>query len=473
MSFQPRATAPASAQNRFNPLIRLAVVTVLTGIGAGLGGMSLALLLRAVQHLAYGYSLDTLSATESFLQGVSGASPERRVLVLTVCGLIAGFGWLAVSRFGTPLVSIKQALSNGGQRMPVVSTLAHAVLQIVTVAMGSPLGREVAPREVGALVGGWLAHYAGLGANERRLIVACGAGAGLAAVYNVPLGGAVFVLEVLLGTFSATAVVIALTTSVIGALVAWIGLGDETQYLVPHFALSKTLVIWAVLTGPIFGIAAWSFARLTNAARVAAPRSGWQLPALTLANFVMVGMLVAWLPQLAGNGKGPAQLGFDNALTIGVAGTLLLMKLLIVTTSLRAGAQGGLLTPGLTIGALFAIVLGGVWSMMWPGVAPGAFAIVGAAAFLATSMNMPVTAIVLVAEFTRIDHDLLIPVLCAVAGSICASRLCEMAVASNAQAAGKPSSKPSGKPESITAPVPDPSTVSVGNAVGTAVAQRV
>jgi H+/Cl- antiporter ClcA len=100
------------------------------------------------------------------------------------------------------------------------------------------------------------------------------------------------------------------------------------------------------------------------------------------------------------------------------------MKVVIVNASLRAGAQGGLLTPGLTLGALLAVILGGVWSLLWPGIPLGAFAIVGAAAFLATSMNMPITAIVLIAEFTRIDHDLLFPVLAAVAGSIGISRLC-------------------------------------------------
>lgn len=91
--------------------LMLALVVIFTGIGAGLGGMLLALLLHGIQHLAYGYSLDSLVSHETFLLGVTAAAPERRLLVLVVCGLVAGLGWWAVYRYGRSLVSIKQAVS--------------------------------------------------------------------------------------------------------------------------------------------------------------------------------------------------------------------------------------------------------------------------------------------------------------------------------------------------------------------------
>ncbi len=408
----------------FRSSLMLTLVVVLTGIGAGIGGMLLALLLHGIQHLAYGYSLDSLVGHETFLWGVTAASPQRRFSVLVVCGLVAGCGWWAVYRYGRPLVGIKQAVSPAMPLMPPKTTLAHALLQIVTVALGSPLGREVAPREVGALAGSWLSQRARLTPETHRLIVACGAGAGLAAVYNVPLGGAVFVLEVLVGAFSWQAAVIALATSAIGATVAWTGLGAESQYIVPHFVLSPALIAWAVVCGPLFGVAAYGFSRLTRTARAHAAR-GWRLPVLALINFTFIGGLAMWLPQILGNGKGPAQLGFDNELTIGLAALLLLVKVLITSSSLRAGAEGGLLTPSLANGALLATLLGGAWSLVSPGVPLGAFAIIGAAAFLAASMSMPLTAIVLVAEFTRIEHDFLVPIILAVVGSMCMSKLCQ------------------------------------------------
>ncbi len=402
----------------------MAVVTVLTGIGAGFGGMLLALLLHAIQHVAYGYSLSHVVGTQSFLAGVTQADPLRRLAVLVVCGLVAGGGWWALYRYGRPLVSIRRAVRAADPRMPFVSTTVHALLQIVTVALGSPLGREVAPREIGSLLAGQLAHRAGLTSADCRLMVACGAGAGLAAVYNVPLGGAVFVLEVLLGTFELRALVVAVVTSAIAAAVAWIGLGNEHQYTVPAFVLSTPLVAWSIVCGPLFGFAAYGFVRLTTRARADAPK-GRLLPVLALVNFAVIGVLAMRFPQLLGNGKGPASLGFDGTLTIGVAATLLVLKVLIEAGSLRAGAEGGLLTPGLANGALLGVVLGGLWGLVWPGASIGGCALIGATAFLAASMQMPITAVVLLLEFTRVNHDSLVPMLLALAGSLVAYRFAQ------------------------------------------------
>jgi H+/Cl- antiporter ClcA len=89
-------------------------------------------------------------------------------------------------------------------------------------------------------------------------------------------------------------------------------------------------------------------------------------------------------------------------------------------------AEGGLLTPGLTIGALLATTIGGLWNLAGPVVPLGAFAVVGGTAFLASSMTMPLTAIALIIEFTRVGHDFLIPISFAVSGSISFYHLCSL-----------------------------------------------
>ncbi|MGH8781418.1 chloride channel protein [Paraburkholderia sp.] len=435
MSAENKRRAESAEEPR--SLARFAAVTVLTGIGAGLGGMALAMLLHAIQHVAYGYSVTHVISAESFLEGVTDTEPLRRLLVVSVCGVIAGGGWWALYRFGQPLVSIRQAMKSDDPRMPGISTTLHALLQIVTVAMGSPLGREVAPREIGSAFAAWLSRRAGLSVADRRIMVACGAGAGLAAVYNVPLGGAVFVVEVLLGTFEWTVVVPALATSAIAAVVAWIGLGNEHQYQVPQFTLNAQLVVWSVVCGPLFGVAAYGFTRLTDHARSLAPKD-WRMPALSVINFIVIGVLAMSLPQLLGNGKGPAGLSFDSHLTVSLAATLLVLKVAITTSTLRCGAGGGLLTPGLANGALLALVIAGLLNPLWPGMQPGAFAVVGAASFLAASMQMPITAVVLILEFTRVNHDMLIPMLLAVGGSVSAFKLAERWFPSSLPAAKQP-----------------------------------
>ncbi len=400
----------------------LALVTVLVGLGAGLGGMSLLMILHFTQHIAYGYSLGTVISKESFLQGVSHSAPMRRVAILTVCGLVAGGGWWALYRFGRPLVSVKRTTELDGPRMPGAATIIHALLQAITVGLGSPLGREVAPREIGAAFSGWLCTRARLSPEDSRTVIACGAGAGLAAVYNVPLGGALFTLEVLLGTFRLAAVVPALATSVIASVVASIGLGDEWAYAIPHFTISTSLVTWSIVVGPLLGFAAYGYSHLATAAHRRSPRD-WRLLVWCPPTFFAIGLLAVPFPQLLGNGKGPTLLGFDSELSVGLAATILILKVLVTAIGLRAGAEGGVLTPSLTIGAMLGSVAGALWSFAWPGGPLGAFAIVGGGAFLAASLKMPVTAIVLTIEFTRLDLDFLIPILFAVAGAVGAYEL--------------------------------------------------
>ena len=136
------AAPPAAARARLP--IAYPVAVLLAGIAGGVSGVSLALTLHAIQHLAYGYSLTTLVGGETFLDGVAGAAPLRRLEVLAAAGTVAGLGWWAVYRFGRKLVPIATAVADPDRTMPTGATVGHVLLQIVTVALGSTLGREVA-----------------------------------------------------------------------------------------------------------------------------------------------------------------------------------------------------------------------------------------------------------------------------------------------------------------------------------------
>jgi len=267
----------------------LVLVTVAIGVASGLGGMALALLLRLVQHFAYGHGLHAIVGRASFLQEVTAASDLRRFLALCWCGAVAAIGWWLLYRFGSPLVPIRHAVQKG-DRMPFWATLTHAILQIVTVGLGSPLGREVAPRELGAALATKLSACANLTPEYNRIMIACGAGAGLAAVYNVPLGGTLFTLEVLLGTFSFPVSGVALATCVIATLVAWLGLGNGMQYSVPPLAISPSIILWSLFVGPVVGAAAYLFVRVTEAARTRAPRD-WRLAVWCVLVFPVIGLL--------------------------------------------------------------------------------------------------------------------------------------------------------------------------------------
>lgn len=403
-------------------LYTLVAVSLVVGIGSGLLGMSLALLLHYIQHLAYGYSLSLIIGDASFLDGVNASTPERRVLILSLCGVIAGFGWWLLYSYAKPLVSIGEALKTNN-KMPPFTTIIHSLLQIITIALGSPLGREVAPRELGALFANWVSDKAGLTITETKIVIACGAGAGLAAVYNVPLGGAIFTLEVLLCTYNWALLVPALITSAIATLVSWSGLGVESIYHVANLKLSASILAWSILTSPILGFCAYWFIRIATQQRKQSYHDRKMILA-SILNFSLIGVLAIYFPVLLGNGKSAIQMEFSSFAGIGFSALILLLRCLIVWTSLRVGAQGGLLTPSMANGALLAAVLGGIWINFFPAEPFSGFIAIGATAFLAAAQKMPITSIVLIFEFTHIQFDFLVPIMLAVAGSIISSHLC-------------------------------------------------
>ncbi len=366
--------------------------------------MALVLLLRAVQQLAFG-----AHGHHTFLDEVAASSHSRRVYALAACGVVASFGWWALARWAPPLVAVEDAVGPTSRRLPLLASSADALLQIVTAGLGSPLGREAAPRALAAAVTDTLAVRAGLSAEQTRILVACSAGAGLAAVYGVPLAGSLFTLEVLLASFAWPALASAVATSGLAAVVARLCLGDEAQYRVPNFSVGVSLYLFALVSGPVFGLLAYEFARAARYARAYAQRSPrislWCVP-----TFLVIGALAIPFPQLLGNGQGPAQLGFDGQVGLWLAVALLALRFLAPIACLGAGAAGGLLTPSMAIGALLAVLLGAGWNHVWPGSPSGAYAVVGAAAFLAVSAHMPLTAIALTIELTRVGHHVYGPI---------------------------------------------------------------
>jgi H+/Cl- antiporter ClcA len=390
-------------------LLKLTVVTLLAGVGAGIGGGLLALILHTIEHLAFHYDSGTL------LQAASRLQPWQRFLPVAIAGVIGAVGWFALRRWGTPVVSVSQAVS--GTRMPWAVTLLNALLQIVIVGLGASIGREVAPREVGALVSGWLADRAGLTPRERRIIVACGAGAGLAAVYSVPFGGALFTIEVLLAEISVGTVIPAFVAAGVATVVASAVVPHTAWYRLPQYDWTWSLLVWAVIAGPLLGLGAAGFTKAVAWVQDRRPR-GWGILIVMPLVFVAVGLLAAATPAVLGNGRALGQLAFDGTLTIGVMALLTMIKVVATGSTIGAGAAGGTLTPSLAIGAGLGAVGGGLWMLLWPGSHLGAFALVGAAAFLASTMRAPMTGLVLVVEFTQNGTGLLVPLVIAVAGAV-------------------------------------------------------
>lgn len=195
------------------PNLTFAAAILVTGALSGLIGGSITLLVRGIQHLVYGYMQGPL------LLGVIGASSERRLLGPTLGCVVAGLGWWVLRRTAT-VPGLNHAIRNDRPFAPIPMSL-DAVLQVLAVGSGASLGREQAPRVLAAVGTELLIRSGSLAPAQRRLLLGGAAGAGLAAVYNVPAAGALFTVGVVLHSWRATAVLVAVATSSIATVTAW------------------------------------------------------------------------------------------------------------------------------------------------------------------------------------------------------------------------------------------------------------
>jgi chloride channel protein, CIC family len=382
------------------------LTVLLTGIGAGISAAVLTRLLQLVQHLAW--------PGPDLLDAAASAGAWRHVVVLVGAGLLTGAGQIVLHRLtGGNGIDITEAISRFAGRLPAWRTLGSAVLSVVLVGMGASLGREGAPKQAGAVIANSLSDRAHLSDEQRKLLVACGAGAGMAAAYGVPLGGALFAVEVLRGVLALRLVLPALLASAIATAVSWVVLPNAPTYLIPAYGTSASVVAWSLLAGPIAGLVSVGYVLLIAWADRNKP-TGWRRFIAPILVLGLLGVVSIEFPQLLGNGKDIAQLAFTNQVTPILLLTLLFLKPAATAMCLGSGVPGGLFTPSLALGALLGGVLGHVWGWIWPGVPPGLFAVVGAAAVLAATTHGPISAVLLTMELTGRDRSFILPLLLAV-----------------------------------------------------------
>ncbi len=398
---------------------RFWLAILLTGVGTGAAAAALTRLLELVQRFMWG------GAGTNILDTAIQASAGRHMVVLLSAALVTGAGQVILKHLSSGNgIDTTAAIWFHAGRLPALRTLGSAMLSVIIVGMGVSLGREGAPKQAGAVFANFLSDKACLSDEQRRLLVACGAGAGMGAAYGVPLGGALFALEVMRGVLALRYVLPALFTAVVATAVSWLALPDAPTYLIPAYPSSTSSVVWALIAGPIAGVVSVGYVRAISWADRNKPQ-GWQRFA---APFVVLGLLGAAsisFPQLLGNGKDVSQLAFTNQIAPALLLMLLALKPLATVLCVQCGTPGGLFTPSLTLGALLGGVLGSAWSWFWPGVPPGLFALLGAAAVLAATTQGPISTVVLMMELTGRDRSFIVPLLLAVATATLVARTIE------------------------------------------------
>jgi H+/Cl- antiporter ClcA len=395
------------------------LAVVLTGAGTGLAAAALTGLLEAVQQCVWGGDgLDVL-------QAAAHAPWWRHLAALGGAGLMTAAGQLLLTRLSSGNgIDITAAIWFQAGRLPALRTLGSAILSVIIVGMGAALGREGAPKQAGAVIANVMSDRARLTDEQRRLLVACGAGAGMAAAYGVPLGGALFSLEVLRGALALRFVLPSLLTAIIATGVSWVFLPDMPTYTMPLFKTSVSSIAWAVAAGPILGLVSVAYVRAVAWADAHKP-TGWRRILAPVAVLGVLGAASIPFPQLLGNGRDVAELAFTGQLGPLLLGALFLLRPLATVACLGSGAPGGLFTPSLAIGAMLGGLLGMAWSWLWPGVPPGLFALAGSAGMLAATTQGPISAVVLVMELTGFARSAILPLLVVVTTATLVARTIE------------------------------------------------
>jgi len=385
--------------------LRLLLATLSLGIGTGLVGIACHYLLEGVQGLAFGQNKGDL------LQQFNHAGGFRRFLVLGVTGVLAaGFWYILQRRY--KILSIRRQIDLAGDREPAfLAHLLHAGMQVAIVGAGASVGKEGAPREVGALLAGRLGKAFSLAIKERKVLIACGAGAGLAAVYQVPFASSLFVFETLGLAFSWQNFLLVLTSTYLATWVAQSIVGQEAVYHLSAVSWSASGFLQAIVIAVLVTPLALVFSSLTKQAS----RKRWKdrniLWALPLA-FLVLGCLAVFFPIFMGNGQVLAQAMLSSQ-QIPYLPLVLAVKGLLVYHLLRNGAYGGTLTPSFALGIGSGYLVSLLLTVLGIHVDPALGMLLGATVFLGTTIEAPLTAIALNLGFTGQTWSLTIPLVLA------------------------------------------------------------
>jgi CIC family chloride channel protein len=375
---------------------------VIVGALAGLAGVGLLALLHWLERLIWPGGTTAGSA-------FAAASPLHRIGALFAAGIITTAVRLGLKRGRGDPAGVMVMLWEHAGVIPLAKTVARSLLAVVDVSLGAALGREGPLKEIGAAIASRVALHAGLGLGQRRLLVACGIAAGMAAAYNVPIGAALFGLEVLLGRIEIEMVAPMLLCCAAATNVARLLLGNAPSYHIPAYALGGPVVlVRSLVFGAALGVISALVLKVLRWFTTVEQWNARLAPFMPLIALGTLGIAAAWLPELLGNGYDVADAALHHQLDLSLLVTLPLLRFVATATSRAAKVPGGLFTPMLSIGALIGGLVGDVVCRVWPGTPRGAFALLGMAALQAGTSHGPISSVVLIAELS-LDYQLILP----------------------------------------------------------------
>ena len=403
----------------FNENTIILVLASIVGIIGGFGAVGFRVLIESIQNI-------TLGGHDNILELVKNLTWYNKLLLPVCGGLIVGpvvyyFG-KETKGPGIPEVMEAVALKGGVIRARVM--FLKAFVSAVTIGTGGSVGREGPIVQIGSSLGSTLGQWLNLSKGRLKVLVACGAAAGIAATFNAPITGVIFAVEIILGNYAITTLVPLIMSSVLATIVGRWYFGDIPAFEIPFYSLQN---VWEIglyaLLAISTGVLAIAFINILYKLQDIADNFFIKSWIKTPVILVLVGVIIVFFPQVYG-------VGYDTITQVlkGELDWLMLLflipaKFLATTLTIAAGGSGGVFAPSLFLGAIFGGFFGIGMHNLLPEIVltPSAYAVVGMSAMVAATTHAPITAFLVIFEMTG-DYKLILPLmLCAILASFVSS----------------------------------------------------
>jgi CIC family chloride channel protein len=352
-----------------------------------------------------------------------GTSPEaagtRLLIVPCVAGLVVAFLVMNVfpSVRGSGVNQTKSALYISNGYIPFRTAVGKFICAALAIGSGQSLGPEDPSLQIGATIASALGRRLRLSREKVRLIAPVGAAAGLAAAFNAPISAVLFVIEEVIGRWSAAILGSIVLSAVSSVVVVRFFLGSEPLFRIPTVSLISTEELLAyTLLGIVGGLVSMVFAKLVGWLRTrlkAAPRwTQYLQPAIA---GLMIGTIGYFgFPQVMGAGYEYMDQAMHNQFTIQVLLSLAGLKIIATTLSFTSGTPGGMFAPTLFVGAMLGAAVGGIEHNLVPHLtgSVGTYALVGMGVLFAAFLRAPLTSVFMVLEVSG-NYSIILPVIVA------------------------------------------------------------
>ena len=382
-------------------------LSFLVGVGGGFGAMVFRWLIEFFKGIFFG----RVPAVLSF------AGDHAVIFVPAIGALFFGplIYFFAREAKGHGVPEVMEAMELKGGRIRPVVGVVKSLASSICIGSGGSVGREGPIVQVGSALGSTVGQVLRLPDERIKNLVACGAAGGIAATFNAPIGGLFFALEVILRDFSTRRLGGVVIASVTASVIGRVFLGDEPYVSVPRYSIKgPEELLFYVGFGLLIVPLSILFIRMIY---LFEDLFEW-LPVHDLSKPVIGGLLLGFIgffyPQVFGVGYENIDALLNRGMPVNLMAALIPLKLIAVSLTLGSGGSGGVFAPSLVLGALSGGLFGTLLASIVPGIEPGAYALVGMAAFFAGAARAPITSILILFELTG-DYLIILPLMLTVA----------------------------------------------------------